>query len=321
MNIGIIGAGHIAEKMARTLSGMPQHRSLAVGSRSLEKALSFARDWGFERAYGSYEELVRDPDVDLVYVATPNSHHFAHVMLCLQAGKPVLCEKTFMMNAAQAREVFRVAGEKGLFVTEAIWTRYMPFSAKIRELAYSGIIGRPLLIHSSLSYPVTHKERVMRPELGGGAMLDVGVYVLNFARMVFADEPVEIRSSAVMGETGVDLQNEVSMVWADGRMANLQTSVLVANDRQGIISGESGYIVVDNVNNPLEARVFNKAHELVEVFHAPEQITGFEYQVEACAEALSHGWLESPFMPHAETVRIMEIIDDLLAEWGVPISF
>ena len=315
MKVGIIGAGHIAEKMSATLQKMPQHQCYAVGSRSLEKARSFAAAWGFEKAYGSYLELVKDPEVDLVYVATPHSCHFEQVKMAVEHGKPVLCEKTFMMNAREAEEVFALSESRGVFVTEAIWTRYEPFMATIRDLVRDGAVGEPSLLYASLSYPVTHKERVMAPELGGGALMDVGVYALNFARMVFGGDISSVRSHAVMSPRGVDLQNSISLVYGDGRMANLQSSVLCANGRQGIISGSTGYLVVDNINNPLHADLYSKDHVLVKSFDAPPQITGFEYQVEACADALRHGWIESPFMPHAESIALMRMMDTLLAEW------
>lgn len=316
MKVGIIGAGHIAGKMARTLSDMPG-MSYAVAARDYSRAAEFASRWGFAKAYGSYEELVRDPEVDLVYVATPHSLHFEHCRLAIEHGKAVLCEKAFMMNAAQTEEIFALAEERGVFITEAIWTRYMPFSMTIRELCDGGMIGRPKFLYASLGYPIEYKERVVRPELGGGALLDVGVYAINFARMCFGGDIVGVSSQAVLNGAGVDMQAAFCFRYADGRMANLQCSGLCANDRQGIISGSGGYIVVDNINDPLEARVFNPNHELVQTFTAPPQTTGFEYQVRACEEALEHGWLESPFMPHSETLAVMRQMDELRAAWGV----
>jgi len=316
MRIGILGAGHIAIKMAMTLKDRPECRC-AVGSRSYEKARDFARQYGFAHAYGSYEELVADPDVDLIYVATPHSHHFAHASLAINHGKAVLCEKAFTTNAREAEELLRLAEEKGVFITEAIWTRYMPFSTTIRETIDSGIIGQPKFLTANLSYPIDWKERLMRPELGGGALLDIGVYTLNFARMCFGTDIVDVKSACLTSATGMDMQETITLIYRDGRMASLQSSAYCADPRFGIIGGTKGYIVVENINNPLRATVYSEDHQPIRTLEAPPQITGFEYQLAACEEALRNGWLESPFMPHAETLAVMRLMDTLRAQWGV----
>lgn len=315
MNIGILGCGHIAEKMAATLAKMPGMRSTAA-ARDLSRARAFAERFGCVRAYGSYLELVQDPDVDLVYVATPHSCHYEHAMLAISHDKPVLCEKSFMLNAREAEEVLRTAEKRGVFITEAIWTRYMPFSQQLRQIIDNGAIGDPKLLSASLAYPVSHKERLVKAELGGGALLDIGVYAVNFARMMFGGDIESVSSQAVVC-SGVDMNDTFSFRYSDGRIANLQCSALCANDRQGIVSGTEGYLIVDNINNPLEARLYSRDHELRQVFKAPSQITGFEYQVIACEQALANGWKESPFMPHEETIAVMRIMDALRAEWGV----
>lgn len=315
--VGIIGAGHIAEKMAATLVRMENIEPYAVASRNKEKAERFARERGFTKAYGSYTELADDPLVDLIYIATPHTFHYPHVKMCLQKYKPVLCEKAFMANAREAAEVIRMSEETGVFLSEAIWTRYMPFSKTIREIAYSGRIGTPMMITAHLGYPVSHKERLMRPELGGGALLDLGVYVINFALMIFGDGIGDIASSCVMSDTGVDVQESITLRYRDGRMACLQATALCADDRQGIIKGDNGYIIIDNINNPLKACLYSKDHSLIETFCAPEQITGFEYQVQACADAIREGKTETSYMPHSESLKVMEIMDSLRKEWGV----
>ena len=186
--IGIIGCGHIAEKMAATINGMQEAESYAVASRSIEKAQAFATKWNFSKAYGSYEELVTDSEVDLVYIATPHSHHYEHARLCIMNGKPVLCEKSFTANAHQAEELIRLAEEKNIFITEAIWTRYMPLSVKMKELLDEGVIGKPYTLSANLGYVIADKDRIAKPELAGGALLDIGVYTLNFAAMAFGSD-------------------------------------------------------------------------------------------------------------------------------------
>ena len=318
MKLGIIGAGHIAIKMARTLAGKPQGcECYAVASRDLEKARAFASEHGIPKAYGSYKELVEDPEVDIVYIATPHSFHHEHTRMALECGKPCLVEKAFTMNAREAEDLVNISESRGVFLTEAIWTRYLPMSHKVAELLNEGIIGEPKLLRASLCYPVTHKERIQRPELGGGALLDLGVYVLNFARMYFGTDIVKTATSCVTGPTGVDLQESISLTYGDGRMDNLQASALCINDRQGIISGTEGSIIVDNVNCPSRIDVY-RGYDLVQTIGLPADfITGFEYQVFECQRCLSEGLVESPMMPHNETVAVMRQMDGLRAEWGI----
>ena len=315
--IGIIGCGWIAEKMAITLQGMEKVEAYAIASRDLNKAETFAQKWNFTRAYGSYEEMLDDELVDLVYIATPHSHHYAHTQLSLLKGKPVLCEKAFTANAKEAEELLQLAKEKNLFLTEAIWTRYMPLSQTICELVDNGAIGRPQLLTANLCYPNYHKERMHKPELAGGALLDLGVYTLNFAAMVFGTDIIRTTSACIKTDTGVDAQNSITLEYADGKMAILCSSQMAKSDRQGIISGDKGFMIVDNINNPQKVSVYDSDYQLTAVYNCPPQITGYEYQVYASIEALENGWLESPFMPHQETLRIMRQMDELRKEWGV----
>ena len=237
--------------------------------------------------------------------------------MCLEKGKPVLCEKAFTANAGQAEALIRLSKEKQVFLTEAIWTRYMPFSETLRELVNGGTIGRVMMLTANIGYPIAEKERIARPELCGGALLDIGVYPINFARMLFGSEITGITSACVKGETGVDLQRSITFVYRDHRMAVLQMTAFCANDRQGVISGDKGYIIVDNINNPQQAIVYSINHEEVARYTCPPQITGFEYQGQASIDAIREGKIETPYMPHTETLHIMQMLDDLREEWGV----
>lgn len=318
MNIGIIGAGWIADKMAETLVNKPQGCQVyAIASRTIAKAQQFAQHWGIEVAYGSYEELVCDPAVDLVYIATPHSHHYAHTRLALEHGKPCLVEKAFMANVRETEEILALAKSKGLFITEAIWTRYQPARQMVQQLIDNGAIGRPRHINASLCYPMEFKERIVRPDLCGGALLDLGVYSINFARMFFEEGWQVVQSHCLKNDTGIDLIDYITVEYADGKMAHLEASACNAFMNHGVIGGDKGWIEVDNVNNPQFISLYNADRHLVSTTAVPPQVTGYEYQVFACKEALEKGWLESPYMPHAETVRVMQIMDDLRREWGI----
>lgn len=317
LKVGILGAGHIAQKMATTLMGMKEAELYAVAARELSRAEQFADEFHAQKAYGNYEALADDPDIDLIYIATPHSHHFGPARMCLLKGKPVLCEKAFTANAREAEELIRIAQEKQVFLAEAIWTRYMPFSRTIRELTESGIIGKPMMLTASLGYPIAHKERIVRLELCGGALYDLGVYPINFALMTFGNDLEKITSTCMKNEAGVDMQNSITFTYRDGRMTVMQTTAFCASDRQGIISGDKGYLVIDNINNPQQAVVYNTDHQETGSYTCPPQITGFEYQVLEAAEAIRQGAIEPASMPHAETLRVMRMLDSLRQEWGI----
>jgi predicted dehydrogenase len=238
-------------------------------------------------------------------------------MLALENGNPVLVEKAFTANAAQAESLIRTAKDKGLFITEAIWTRYMPLSHKVKEIMESGIIGEPRIITATLCYMMENKERIVKPELCGGALLDLGVYTLNFARMYFGTDIVRTVSNCHIGPTGMDMHECISLSYADGKMANLQSGALCLNDRQGIISGTEGYIRVDNINCPENIRVYRN-YELVQTFcKSPDMINGYEYQVLEAKRCIENGLIEPPMMTHEESISIMKQMDSLRMEWNV----
>lgn len=317
MNVGIIGAGHIAEKAARTLAAMDGMQCLAIGSRSLEKAQAFAGRFGIPRAYGSYADLLEDSEIELVYIAVPHSCHFPVTRDAILAGKPCLVEKSFMLNAVEAATILALAREKGVFVAEAIWPRYLPVKAMAQEILSSGIIGQPRMITATLAYDVSDKERVLEPSLGGGALLDLGVYPLTFVRM-YADAPVsQINTTCIKAPSGVDASEQISLVLENGMLASLQASAWCQGDNQGVIAGTDGYLVFDDIINPTCLRVCRKRHIVEKEIPVPEQITGFEYQFRACKRAIEAGLLETPEMPHAEMLYVMHLMDRLRAEWGV----
>ena len=315
--VGIVGAGWIAAKAAETLRGLDGFCAFAIGSRSLEKARAFADKWGVGRAHGSYSEVLDDPEVDLVYVATPHSHHFEITKEAILKGKPCLVEKAFMANKAQAQVIVDLAREKKVFLAEAIWTRYQPALPMVRSIIDAGRIGAPRLVTATLGYSMGEKERIFRPDLCGGALLDLGVYCLNFVRM-FCDAPiVSMRSQCVKSDTGMDLSNAISLVLADGILANVQSSASCVGDNVGVIAGTEGNLIIDNVNNPQRITVNGPDRVFVEEIPVPKQITGYEYQFVACRDALAAGLTEPPQMPLDETLYIMELMDGLRKEWDV----
>lgn len=328
MRVGIIGTGWIAEKAAITLNGLAERtrkgdasvavcEAYAVGSRSKATAEAFAEKWGLAKAYGSYAELIADPDVDLVYVGTPHSHHYDVTKMAIEAGKPCLVEKAFMANAWQAEEIINLAHERHVFLAEAIWTRYQPVVQIVRNLIADGRIGEPRLLTATLGYSMGDKPRIMRPDLCGGALLDLGVYALNFARMFFPADIVSIDGTCVKSVTGMDLTNAMTLVLKDGMLCNLQSSAACVADNVGVIAGTEGNLIIDNINNPQTVTVNGSDRTYVETIRVPKQITGYEYQFIACRQTLIDGLLELREMPHAETLYIMQLMDDLRRKWDV----
>ena len=317
MKIGILGAGNISHMVAPALVALPEIECYAVASRDLKKAQAFAEEFGFEKAYDSYEALLSDPAVELVYVATPHSHHYAHMMLCLEHGKNVICEKAFTMNAQQAKKICAAAKERGLYAAEAIWTRYMPSRKMIQELLDSGVIGKPNTLTANLSYVISGVRRIYDPALAGGALLDIGVYGLNFALMHFGNDIVRVESSVAKMDTGVDGMETITLHYRDGRMAVLTHSVYCRSDRMGIIHGDKGYLVVENINNPQSIQVFDTKDRLLARYDVPKQVNGYEYEFSEAARCIGEGKLESDSMPHAHTIEVMEMMDSLRKAWGV----
>ena len=326
-NIAILGCGVIASIMARTLREMNKRgapiRLYAAAARSLDRAQAFCQKEGFEKAYGSYEALVCDENVDLVYIATPHSHHAEQAKLCIEHGKAVLCEKAFTANARQAREVLELAKEKNVLVAEAIWPRYMPSRRIIAELLANGAIGTPQLLTANLSGYAEDIRRIYDPALAGGALLDVGIYPLTFMSMFFGNDFARIDSSVAMFNTGVDRQETLTVHYPDGRCAVLFAGVTAPYPKECTICGTRGFITVDYCANPrkVQLHTMQDGVPVVTDVPLPEQISGYEYEIDACLRALDAGEIECPEMPHSETLRMMDIMDGIRSAWNMTYPF
>ena len=317
MKIGVLGTGSIVGTIVQTLKGLENVERYAIASRTKERAKEAAVEYGFEKSYGTYEELVADPEVELVYIATPHSRHYEDMRLCVEHGKAVLCEKAFTMNANQAKEIKQLAAEKGVFVAEAIWTRYMPSRKMIQDVLDSGIIGKVSTLTANLSYIISQNYRIVAPELAGGALLDVGVYGLNFATMHFGTDIERIESSVQFTETGVDGMESITIYYKDGRMAVLTHGIYARSDRKGIFYGDKGYIVVENINNPQSISIFDTEDRLLKYVEVPKQISGYEYQFIECIDRIKNTEIESSSMPLDDSIFIMEIMDSIRKQWGL----
>ena len=301
----------------------------AVASRSLTKAEKFAKDYGFGRAYGSYEELAKDPAVDLIYIATPHSEHYNNILLCLEHGKNLLVEKAFTANALMASEVIALAEEKGVFLSEAMWTRFLPAVQMVKDLILAGKIGKVESVEADFSMPLSHIERLRKPELAGGALLDLGIYSLTFADIFLTDDEiagaenhiVQTKTHCVKFDTGVDATDWIDLVYANGQVAHLKTSMVAPLKNEGVIYGTDGFIRVLNLNDMVEIQLFDKAGSLLESITPPRIENCYEYEVLACKAALEKGQKECAEMPHSKTMQMMTQMDGLRASWGVSYPF
>lgn len=315
IRMAIMGAGAIAIKMVETVSQMNNIEPYAIAAREMERAKVFAEEYGVTKAYGSYEEMLQDKHVDLVYIAVPHTLHYKCAKMCLEAGKHVLCEKPFCVSEKEAVEIIQLAEKKHLLLTEAIWTRYMPSRTLITETISSGVLGEVTSLTANLGYELSQVKRIWDPRLAGGALLDVGVYLIHFARMVFGEKEAEITCKAVF-KNGVDIIDSIIMTFDDGKVATMQSTVAAVQNRSGMISGTEGYMEITNINNPQEIRIYNINYELVQRIKVPEQISGYEYEVQACINAIADHKIECDEISHRETLKVMEIMDRIRSSWG-----
>ena len=312
----ILGAGTIARRMAATMHAVEGVVPYAVAARDLARAQAFAAEHGMQKAFGSYEEMVEDPEIQLVYVATPHSHHYEHAKLCLNAGKHVLVEKAFTLNSAQAREIITLSETRGLFAGEAMWSRFVPGADFLRRLAADGIIGDLLGLRAQLGFPMMQIPRIYDPSLAGGALLDIGVYSLSFVSLVFGDSPETVTGRLVMSDTGVDMLDDLYLRYPGGRTASLFNSAKAAAPAMGMVFGTEGYLVTHELFSYPGFDLFDRDGKLLRHVDTPVRLNGFEYELEAAAAADRSGNTESPQMTHAETLRIMELMDGVRRDSG-----
>lgn len=319
---GILGTGGIASAFARDLNFAKNTEKLAVGSRTKESAEKFAMEHGISRAYGSYEELVQDIDVDAIYVATPHPFHKDNVLACLRAGKAVLCEKPFTINSGELEEIIQFARDQKLFLMEAMWTRFLPPIIKVREWIDSGEIGEVLLVKADFGFraPWEPERRLLNPALGGGALLDVGIYPVTFASMIFGTNPERILSTAHIGETGVDEQFSIIMSYPSGKTATLNGAFRVGLTNEASIHGTKGYIRIPSFHSAKTATLYRDGEE-VETFKDDRKCAGYTFEIEEVGRCLSQGLLESPAVPLDESLEIMKLMDEIRGQWGLKYPF
>ena len=316
---GIIGTGKIAHHFARGLAAVPDAALVAVGSRAQATADAFGATFGVPRRYPSYQQLVDDPEVDVVYVSTPHPDHRASTLLCLNAGKHVLCEKPLAINAGEAREMAAAAQTHGRFLMEAMWTRFRPTMVTVRELLAAGAIGEPRFLSATIGWQATFDPhfRLYNPELGGGALLDGGVYPVSFASMVLGT-PNVITGAVTLGSTGVDEQAAIALGHSSGAVASLGVTIQAQPISLGLILGTAGRIEIHHDWHRPEGLTYTPYGGEPRRFDYPERAgNGYQYEAIEVGRCLRAGLTESPVMPLAESITIMETMDALRRQWGI----
>lgn len=314
---GILSTGNIAAQFAAGLAVLPDAELVAVGSRTADSANAFGDRFGVPRRHASYEALANDPDVDVIYIGTPHTLHQDNSLLCLRAGKPVLCEKPFAINGRQAEQVVGYARERGLFLMEAMWTRFLPHVERVRQIIAAGTIGEVRMVHASFCFRtrLDPAHRLFDPALGGGALLDVGVYPVSLASMLLGP-PASITGVAHLGSTGVDEQFAVTHGYAGGQVALLSAAIRTSAPHEALILGTEGRIKLHDAwwKPSLLTLTTADGDETIE----PEAVgNGYNYQAAEVMRCLREGRTESPIMPLDETLSIMRTLDDIRAQWGL----
>ena len=317
---GILGAGGIAGRFASEVPARSAQRVVAVGSRDAMKAATFAAEHGIDRAYGGYAALVADPEVDVVYVATPHSHHHAHAMLALAAGKHVLVEKAFTRNAAEAKEVLATAGELGLFAMEAMWTRFLPHMVALREVVASGLLGEVLAVHADHGQRLDLVERLYAPELAGGALLDLGVYPVSFAHSLLG-APAGVHAAGVLTDLGVDAHEAVTLTYA-GEHAR---AVAVCTANMWARSATTASVIGTEGRLDVAAPFYGTTGFTVTPFAGPAwswppegaDRGGFQHEAAEVARCVAEGRQESDVMPWSATLEVMATLDEVRRQLGV----
>ena len=318
MRWGILGTGRIGHEFAAGLRDTPDAETLAVGSRTEDSAREFAASFGIPRHYPSYAELVSDTDVDVVYVATPHPLHEENVALCLEAGKHVLCEKPMAVNAAQAERLIALAQDKNLFLMEGMWTRFFPLMERVRHLISSGAIGEPRMLSVDFGFraPFDPLQRLFNPDLGGGALLDVGVYCVSLSSMIFGP-PDRVTGLAHLGETGVDEQSAAILEHGDGRISTISIAIRTATPQEAMIAGTEGWINIHSEWWKPDKLTLSRPGKKDESIEAPYTGNGFPHEAAEVMRCIRSGGRESDLMPLQETLSIARTMDELRRQWGL----
>ncbi|MCB0556904.1 MAG: Gfo/Idh/MocA family oxidoreductase [Phaeodactylibacter sp.] len=317
-NWGIIGPGKIAHKFAQGIDKLPDARLHAVASRSEERARAFARQYGAPHFYGNYEDILSCPDLDAVYIATPHTSHHENTLMCLRVGIPVLCEKPFAMNARQVQEMIATAREHNTFLMEALWTRFLPTTLKTLELISNGAIGQVLSVKADFGFKADFdpQGRLFNPALGGGSLLDIGIYPVFLALLILG-KPDTLKALARIGSTGVDEECGILFQYENGCMAHLHSTILARTKTEAFIYGELGAIHLHTRWHEPTSMSLVHNDGRPEDFRFDWKTNGYAYEAQEVMRCLEQGLKESPILPLSFSLDLMELLDAIRREIGL----
>lgn len=308
---GIIGAGNIAGAFVQGLGELPDAECYAIASRDEAKAASFAKKYGCKKYYASYAEMLADPSVDIVYVATPNNLHYTHTMMALEAGKHVLCEKPFAITCEQAMAMMRTSREKNLFLMEAMWSRFLPSVLETKKRLDAGEIGNPLLLQAEFGIhpPYDPTSRLFDPKLGGGSIPDIGIYPIFLALFLFGD-PLSVEIISVPAPTGVDMTTTIVMKHKEDRMSVLTSSFAFDLESDAKITGDAGRLRLCRMFHiPTTLRVRHKVDEPELEIPVHLEGNGYNYEAQEVMKCVAEGKIESDMWSHSHTLRLLNIVE------------
>ncbi len=322
INWGILGCGNIAVSFARDLTVIPDARLLGVASKSEERAENLGKTFNVERRYSSYSELADDPDIDVIYVATRHNDHLNAASLCIEKGKPVLVEKPFCVNEKEAEQLITLARKKKVFLMEAMWTRFLPVIKAVKERIKKGDIGAVSMLFADFGFkaPYDPGSRLFNPEFAGGALLDIGVYPISFASLIFEKQPDEISSHGIIGTTSVDEQSSYLFRYGDHALALLASTVRGISPRSAHIVGDEGAFHIPQFWKARNARLI-RGEKIVEVLEPDFLGSGYNYQAREVMDCIRRGETESNIMPLDESLAIMKTMDRVRDQIGLKYPF
>ena len=315
MKVSIIGTGKIAHTMARTVQAVDEAEFYAVASRSIEAAQEFAKEFDIPVAYGSYDELINDPEIELVYIATIHPLHYGLSKKLLEKGKSVLCEKPVCLNRAQAEDLFKTAKENNTFICEAVWTRFMPRVAETQRILNSGIIGKPVYLDANFGSKKTGSVWIHKPELGGGALLDLGIYNITAAILLLGKDFEISTTEGFLSPEGVDDHSFTTLKYKNGVRAHLMSCTDMVVDSKITLFCENGYIDIIGNSSWKNIKIYSEKDLIKEI--GPETGSGYVYELKACIKAIEEGKIECEEISHEESLFVMGIMDEMRSRWGM----
>lgn len=320
-NVAILGAGNIANYMAEAINGLSDVCLYAIGSRSMEKAEKFAQKWGAEKAYGSYEELADDDNIDLVYIATPHSEHYKNALLCMSKGRNLLVEKAFCGNVRQSLELVEFAHANKIYLCEAMWTHFLPSTQIIRNILDEHAIGNIKKLESDFSIHGETIERLINPALAGGALLDLGIYSITSAFLFLGKDYESVSSSCEKHKGGMDCIDNIEYTYKNGIKAYCRASFVGPMNNKCVITGDKGILEFGPINNPDYIELKDLNGQILRKYDIPQQINGYEYELLSSINSIRNNEFENEIMPLDETIRVMKCMDELRNTWGVKYPF